>query len=151
VKGAAALADALDLQLVLLHVCERARVAVAGPMPTPVPALDGATPAARAAARVLIGEVARDAGRVAPGAACARLEEGVAGERLREAGRDERAALIAITAARHGPIISALLGSVARDVTRLADRPVLVWPRRPVPGLGRPPTALRERRSFRAG
>jgi nucleotide-binding universal stress UspA family protein len=121
VVAAGALADALDLQLVLVHVW------------------DGTFDAARrqdeAGVRQLLGDVASRAGRSAPGAACLRVIDGAVGETLCRAGADERAALVALTASRRGPFASALLGSVARHVTRQADRPVLVCPRQPDPAL----------------
>jgi nucleotide-binding universal stress UspA family protein len=128
VAVAGALADALDLQLVLVHVREQPQLNAAGPFLVPPAASAEATPQDCAAARELVGAVARRAGRTAPGAACARVVEGMPGELLGGAGRDHRAALIAVTASRRGRLASAVLGGTARHVIRHADRPVLVCP-----------------------
>jgi nucleotide-binding universal stress UspA family protein len=130
VRVAAALADALDLQLVLAHVCAPASLGAVGAVPMPA-APGPAGQHDRAAARELLGEVARRAGRAGSGASCPRLAEGSRSEELCRVGSDERAAFIAVTASRRGRFSSAFLGSVARDLTRQADRPVLVCPRRP--------------------
>jgi len=61
--------------------------------------------------------------------------DGPAGETLCRAGIDQHAAILAVRASRHGAFSSAVFGSVARHVTRRADRPVLVCPRRPDPTL----------------
>jgi len=136
VAATGALADALDLQLVLVHVWEQPQLNAVGPLLVPPAACAEATPQDRAAARELLGAVARRAGRTAPGAACARVIEGPPGELLRSAGRDHRAALIAVTASRRGPLASAVLGGAARHVIRHADRPVLVCPTGLHPALG---------------
>jgi nucleotide-binding universal stress UspA family protein len=129
VAAAGALADALDLQLVLVHVRQPIQPTAGGPVLMPPAAVAEATPEDRTAARQLLGAVAWRAGRTAPGAACPRVLEGPPGELLCAAGRDHRAALIAVTASRLGPFASAVLGSAARHVIRHADRPVLVCPR----------------------
>ena len=129
VATAGALADALDLQLLLVHVWEQTQQRTVGPLLAPAPAFAEATPQDRAAVRELLGDVARRAGRTAPGAACPRVIEGPPGQLLCAAGRDHRAAMIAVTATRRGPFVSAVVGSAARYVTRHADRPVLVCPR----------------------
>jgi nucleotide-binding universal stress UspA family protein len=128
------LADALDLQLVLAHVTSHVSVGAEGG--AYVPAASSIQLAQdRADARELLGDVARRAGRAAPGASCPRLASGAAAEQLCRIGSDERAALIAVTASGAGRLASAIRGSVARDVVRQADRPVLVWPREPDPAL----------------
>jgi nucleotide-binding universal stress UspA family protein len=129
--AAGALADALDLQLVLVHVCDQARPATVGSLFMPATALAETTPEDRATARELLGTVAHLAGRTAPGAACPRVLEGPAGDGLDRAGRGERAAIVAVSASRRGPVASAVFGSTARHVARRADRPVLICPRRP--------------------
>ena len=129
VAAAGALADALDLQLVLVHVWEPMQLRTVGPLPVPPPSFAEATPQDRAAARELLSDVARQADRTAPGAASPRVLEGSPGQLLCVAGRDQRAAMIALTAPRRGPFVTALLGSTARHVLRHADRPVLVCPR----------------------
>ena len=135
VVAAGALADALDLQLVLVHVWDEPAVNAPRPLVFAPGTFDAARPRAPAAVRALLGDVASRAGRRAPGAACLRVIDGAVGETLCRAGVDERAALVAVTASRRGPFASALLGSVARHVTRHADRPVLVCPRQPDPAL----------------
>jgi nucleotide-binding universal stress UspA family protein len=135
VVAAGALADALDLQLVLVHVCHDPAANAPRPLVFPPGTFDAARPRDQAAVRALLGDVASRAGRSAPGAACLRVIDGAVGETLCRAGADERAALVALTASRRGPFASALLGSVARHVTRHADRPVLVCPRQPDPAL----------------
>lgn len=129
--AAGALADALDLQLVLVHVCDTARPTTVGSLFMPGTALTETTPEAHATARELLGSVACLAGRTAPGAGCPRVLEGPAPQCLDRAGRDERAALVAVSASRRGPVASALFGSSARHLSRRADRPVLICPRRP--------------------
>jgi len=136
VVTAGVLADAFDLQLVLVHVWDEPAVNAPGPLVFPSGTFDAATPRDQAAVRALLGDVASRAGRCAPGAACLRVIDGAAGETLCSAGVDERAALVAVTASRRGPFASALLGSVARHVTQHADRPVLVCRRQPDPALG---------------
>jgi nucleotide-binding universal stress UspA family protein len=126
VAAAGALSDALDLQLVLVHVWEQTQPRTVGPLLVPAPTFAEATPQDRAAARELLSDVARRADRTAPGAACPRVIEGPPGQLLCAAGRDHRAAMIALTAPRRGPFVTALLGSAARHVIRHADRPVLV-------------------------
>lgn len=128
VAAAGALADALDLQLVLVHTCNQPDASLPG-------AFDAARPRDQVAVRALLADVACAAGRSGPGAACVRIIDGAVGATLCRAGVDERAALVAVTASRHGPFASALLGSVARRVTRHADRPVLVCPPQPDPAL----------------
>jgi nucleotide-binding universal stress UspA family protein len=135
VAAAGALADALDLQLVLVHVCERPQLGAVGPALVPAAANAEATPQDRAAGRELLGAVARRAGRTAPGAACPRVIEGAPGELLRDAGRDHRAALIAVTGSHRGPFVSAIFDGTARHVIRHADRPVFVCPRSLDPAL----------------
>jgi nucleotide-binding universal stress UspA family protein len=135
VAAAGALADALDLQLVLVHVWDEPAANAPRPLTFPPGTFDAARPRDQAAVRVLLGEVAWRAGRWAPGAARLRVLDGAVGKTLCRAGVDERAALIAVTASRRGPFASALLGSVARHVTRHADRPVLVCPSQPDPAL----------------
>ena len=136
VAAAGALADALDMQLVLVHAWEQTQLRTVGPVLVPPAVPAEATPQDRAIARELLSEVARRAGRTAPGAACPRVIEGPPGQLLCAAGRDHRAAMIAFTAPRHRPLVSALLGSAARHVIRHADRPVLVCPRDLDPALG---------------
>jgi nucleotide-binding universal stress UspA family protein len=136
VAAAGALADALDLQLVLVHVWDEPAANAPGrPLVFPPGTFDAAPPGDQAAVRALLGDVAWRAGRWAPGASCLRVIDGAVGETLCRAGVDERAALVAVTASRRGPFASALFGSVARHVTRHADRPVLVCPRQPDPAL----------------
>jgi nucleotide-binding universal stress UspA family protein len=130
VMAAGALADALDLQLVLAHVSSHVNVPVAGG--ANVPAASSIQLAQdRADARELLGDVARRAGRAAPGASCPRLASGTAADEHCRLASDERAALIAVTASGAGRLASAIRGSVARDLVRQADCPVLVWPRQP--------------------
>jgi nucleotide-binding universal stress UspA family protein len=128
VLAAGALADALDLQLVLVHVWDEPAAAAPGPLVLSAGPFDTARPGTLTATRELLGDVARRAGRSGPGAACLRVIDGPVADTLCRAGGDEHAALIAVTASRHGPFTSALRGSVARHVTRHADRPVLVCP-----------------------
>lgn len=129
-----ALADALDLQLVLAHVRSHVSVPVAGG--ANVPAASSIQLAQdRADARELLGDVARRAVRAAPGASCPRLASGTAADELCRIGIDERAALIAVAASGGGRLASAIRRSVARDLVRQADRPVFVWPRQPNPAL----------------
>jgi nucleotide-binding universal stress UspA family protein len=128
VAATGALADALDLQLVLVHVWDQPQLNTVGPLFVPPAACAEATPQDRAAARELLGAVARRAGRTAPGTACPRIIEGPPGELLCGAGRDHGAALIAVTASLRGPLASAVLGGAARHVIRHADRPVLLCP-----------------------
>lgn len=134
VAAAGALADALDLQLVLVHVWDEPAPPPTGPA-VPPPGSVARRPEDRAAARILLGDVAFGAGRHAPGAACLRVIDGATGEALCRAGTEHRAALVAVGASRHGRLAAALLGSVARHVTRHADRPVLMCPRRLDPPL----------------
>jgi nucleotide-binding universal stress UspA family protein len=136
VVAAGALADALDLQLVLVHVCEQTQLRTVGPVLVPPAVPAEATPQDRANARELLSDVAKKAGRAAPGTACPRVLEGPPGHLLCASGRDHRAAMIALTATRHRPLVNALLGSAARHVIRHADRPVLVCPRDLDPALG---------------
>ena len=136
VAAAGALADALDLQLVLVHVWEPRELNAVGPALVPPTASAQPTPQERAAGRELLGAVARRAGRTAPGAACPRLIEGPPGALLCDAGREQHAALIAVTASRRGPLASAVLDGTARHVVRRADRPVLVCARSLDPALG---------------
>jgi nucleotide-binding universal stress UspA family protein len=136
VAATGTLADALDLQLVLVHVWEQPQLSAVGPFLVPPAAFAEPTSQDRAAARELLGAVARRAGRTAPGAACPRVIEGLPGELLCGAGRDYHAALIAVTASRRGPVASAVLGGAARHVARHADRPVLVCPTELHPALG---------------
>ena len=135
VAAAGALADALDLQLVLVHVWDEPDPFMPRALAFPSGAFDAPRPRDQVAVRALLGDVAWRAGRRAPGAACVRLVDGAVGETLCRAGVDERAALVAVTASRRGPFASALLGSAARYVTRHADRPILVCPRQPDPAL----------------
>jgi nucleotide-binding universal stress UspA family protein len=135
VAAAGALADALDLQLVLVHVWDEPDAYMPRAIALPPGTFDAARPRDQVPVRALLGDVAWRAGRWAPGAASLRVIDGAAGETLCRAGVDERAALVAVTASRRGPFASALLGSVARHVTRHADRPVLVCPRQPDPAL----------------
>ncbi len=134
VTAAGALADALDLQLILAHVGSQPGVAALGAPAVPVAPGPGSNPD-RAAARELVGEIARLAGRTAPGASCPRLAEGAPGEELCRIATDERARLIAVTASGASRLWSTVRGSVARDLLRRADRPVFVWPREPSPAL----------------
>jgi nucleotide-binding universal stress UspA family protein len=127
--AAGALADALDLQLVLVHVSQDPLAGLTRPLV--VSAGGYHAPPEAHAARTMVGDLAQRAGRSAPGAARMRIVDGAAGQALCEAAGDERAALIAVGASRHGPMGSALRGSVARHVTRHADRPVLLFPHRP--------------------
>jgi nucleotide-binding universal stress UspA family protein len=127
VVAAGALADALDLQLVLVHVWDEPAAAAPGPVVLSGGPFDTASPRNLTAARELLGDVAWRAGRSRPGAACLRVIDGPVADALCRAGGDH-AALIAVSASRHGPFTSALRGSVARHVTRHADRPVLVCP-----------------------
>ena len=136
VAAAGALADALDLQLVLVHVWDEPAARGTRPLGFSPGTSDAARPRDGAAMQELLGDVASRAGRCAPGATSLRVIEGAAAEALCRAGGDERAALLAVTASRMRPFAAALLGSVARHVTRHADRPVLVCPRHPDPGLG---------------
>ena len=129
------MADALDLQLVLVHVWDELDGYKPRALAFPPGTFDSARPRDQVAVRALLGDVAWRAGRWAPGAACVRVIDGEVGGTLCRAGGDERAALVAVTASRRGPVASALLGSVARHVTRHADRPVLVCPRQPDPAL----------------
>jgi nucleotide-binding universal stress UspA family protein len=138
VAAAGVLADALDLQLALVHVWEQPQSRGIGLLPVPPRASAEATPEDRAAGRELLSDVARRAARTTPGAACHRVIEGPPGQLLCAAGRDHRAAMIALTAPRHRPSVSALLGSAARHVIRHADRPVLICPRDPDPALALP-------------
>jgi nucleotide-binding universal stress UspA family protein len=131
-----ALADALDLQLVLVHVWDEPVAAAPAPLVLSPGPFDTARPRNLAAIRELLGDVARRAGRSRPGAACLRVIDGPVGETLCRAGGNERAVLIAVTASRHRPFTSALRGSIARHVTRHADRPVLVCPQDPGRALG---------------
>jgi nucleotide-binding universal stress UspA family protein len=134
VVAAGALADVLDLQLVLVHVWDES--VAAAPVPLVLSASSPDTrPHNSAAMRRLLGDVARCAGRSRPGSACQRVVEGPVGESLCRAGGDEGAALVAVTASRHGPFTGALRGSVTRHVARHADRPVLVCPTDPDPAL----------------
>jgi nucleotide-binding universal stress UspA family protein len=135
VKLAGALADALDLQLVLVHVMNDAPV-YAGPALVTMPAATART-ATRAvpARRAMVADVAARAGRLDPGAACLRIAEGPVGPSLRRAGREERAALVAVGASRRRPLAASIFGSVAREVRRNADRPVLVCPHEPAAAL----------------
>jgi nucleotide-binding universal stress UspA family protein len=103
--------------------------------PFPPGTFDADRPRDQVAVRALLGDVARRAGRWAPGAACVRVIDGAVGTTLCHVGVDERAALVAVTASRRGPFASALLGSAARYVTRHADRPILVCPHQPDPAL----------------
>jgi nucleotide-binding universal stress UspA family protein len=135
VAAAGALADALDLQLVLVHVWDEPDAYMPRALAFPPGTFDAARPRVQVAVRALLGDVAWRAGRWAPGAACVRVIDGAVGEALCRAGVDERAALVAVTASRRGPFASALLGSAARYVTRHADRPILVLPRQPDPAL----------------
>ncbi len=135
VVTAGALADALDLQLVLVHVWDEPDAYLPRALRFPPGTSDGARTRDRLAVRALLGDVAWRAGRWAPGAACVRVIDGAVGETLCRAGVDERAALVAVTASRRGPFASALLGSAARHVARHADRPILVCPRQPDPAL----------------
>lgn len=136
VAAAGALADALDLQLVLVHVWDQTQPRTIGPLPVPPPVSAEASLQDRATARELLSEVARRAGRTAPGAACPRVLEGPPDRLLCAAGRDHRAAMIALTSTRHRPLVNAWLRSAARHVIRHADRPVLVCPRDLDPALG---------------
>ena len=135
VAAAGALADALDLQLVLVHVWDEPPAGAAGSLAFSPRTFDPAGPRDQAAARALLGDVAWRAGRWAPGAACLRVMDGAVDKALCRVGVDEGAALLAVTALRRGPFASALLGSVARRVARRAGRPVLVCPRQPDPTL----------------
>jgi nucleotide-binding universal stress UspA family protein len=135
VAAAGALADALDLQLVLVHVWEDPVAGMARPLALAPGGYGGAQARDALGARTLLADVAERAGRSAPGAACVRIIDGAAGRSLCEAAVDERAAMVAVGASRHGPTVSALLGSVARHVTRHADRPVIVCPHQPDPAL----------------
>jgi nucleotide-binding universal stress UspA family protein len=128
VVAAGALADALDLQLVLVRVWDEPVSAAPGPLVLSAGPFDTASPRNLTATRELLGDVARAAGRSGPGAACLRIIDGPVADTLCRTGGDEHAALIAVTGSRHGPFTSALRGSVARHVTRDADRPVLVCP-----------------------
>jgi nucleotide-binding universal stress UspA family protein len=135
VAAAGALADALDLQLVLVHVWDEPDAYMPRALAFPPGTFDADRPRDQVAVRALLGDVARRAGRWAPGAACVRVIDGAVGTTLCHAGVDERAALVAVTASRRGPFASALLGSAARYVTRHADRPILVCPHQPDPAL----------------
>jgi nucleotide-binding universal stress UspA family protein len=135
VAAAGAVADALDLQLVLVHVWDEPDAYMPRALAFPPGTFDADRPPDQVAVRALLGDVAWRAGRWAPGAACVRVIDGAVGETLCRAGVDERAALVAVTASRRGPFASALLGSAARYVTRHADRPILVCPRQPDPAL----------------
>ena len=131
--AAGALADALDLQLVLVHVSQDPLAGLTRPLV--LSAGGHHAPADAHEARTMVGDLAQRAGRSAPGAARVRIVDGATGQGLCDTAVDERAALIAVGASRHGPMGSALRGSVARHVTRHADRPVLVFPQRPDPAL----------------
>ena len=135
VAAAGALADALDLQLVLVHVWDEPDPYRPRPLAFPPGTFDAERPRDQVAVRALLADVAWRAGRWAPGAACTRVIDGAVGVTLCRAGVDERAALVVVTASRRGPFASALLGSAARYVTRHADRPVLVCPGQPDPAL----------------
>ena len=135
VVACGALADALDLQLVLVHVWDEPVATAPAPLVLAAAPFDAAKPRNLASMRELLGDVARRAGRFGPGAACTRVIDGPVGDTLCRCGGDERAALIAVTASRHGPFTSALRGSAARYVTRHADRAVLVCPTHADPAL----------------
>jgi nucleotide-binding universal stress UspA family protein len=133
-SAAGALADVLDLQLVLVHVTSQVSVApLAAPYAPAAPATGLVHD--QLAARELLGEIARRAGRAAPGASCPRLAQGRGADELCRVGGDERAVLIAVTASRAGRLSAAVRGSVTRDLLRQADRLVFVWPRQPNPAL----------------
>ena len=134
VAAAGALADALDLQLILAHASSPASLAPMGGPYMPVAPESGPV-GDQATTRELLGEIARRVERAAPGASCPRLAHGAPADEVCRIANDERAVLIAITASRAGRVSSALRGSVARDLVRHADRPVLVWPRSPAPAL----------------
>jgi nucleotide-binding universal stress UspA family protein len=126
VAAAGALADVLELQLVLVHAWDDGLSGMAGPVVNaPVPYHPPAPPDLEAL-RAMVADAARAAGRVRPGAACQRIAEGPAPEALARAAAEEQAALVAVGASHRRPLAAALLGSVARQVTRHADRPVLV-------------------------
>jgi nucleotide-binding universal stress UspA family protein len=131
--AAGALADALDLQLVLVHVSQDPLAGLTRPLVVGAGGYHAAPDAY--GARTMVGDLAQRAGRSAPGAARMRILDGAAGQALCDTAADERAALIAVGASRHGPMGSALRASVARHVTRHADRPVIVIPHRPDPAL----------------
>jgi nucleotide-binding universal stress UspA family protein len=135
VVAAGALADALDLQLVLVHLWDEPDAYMPRARAFPPGTFDPARPPDQVVVRAPLGDVAWRAGRWAPGASCVRVIDGAVGATLCQAGVDERAALVAVTASRRGPFASALLGSAARYVTRHADRPILVCPRQPDPAL----------------
>ena len=128
VAAAGALADALDLQLVVMHVWHDPVAAPASPLAA-VPTVRAGTDAA--AARAILGDVIARAGRSAPGAACLRVTQGRPAAELCAAAVDEPAALLAVTASRRRPLVSALFGATAHDVVRDAARPVLVCPPQP--------------------
>jgi nucleotide-binding universal stress UspA family protein len=136
VAAAGALADALDLQLVLVHVWDEPTAYAALPLSFAPGVFDADRPQNQAAMRELLGDVAARAGRCAPGAACLRVIDGAVGTTLCRAGDEERAALVAMTASGLRPFAAALFGSVVRYVTRHADSPVLICPDQPDPALG---------------
>jgi nucleotide-binding universal stress UspA family protein len=136
VAAAGAFADALDLQLVLVHVWDEPTSRAGRPLAFAPGIFDPDRPQNQAAMRELLGVVAARAGRCGPGAASLRVIDGAVGVTLCRTGGEEQAALVALTASRLRPFAAVLLGSNVRFVTRHADRPVLVCPDQPDPGLG---------------
>lgn len=120
------LADRLDARLVLAHVVEPAApYATIGPLSGATPPFFETMVEREAEGERLLGAVAETAGS---GRAEQRVVTGIPAERLADLADDESAQLIVVGSRGHGPLRSALLGSVSTSLIGLARCPVLVVP-----------------------
>jgi nucleotide-binding universal stress UspA family protein len=134
---AGALADALGLQLILVHAvrsfapASHAFAALSG-MTFPLRAGDGEDPAA---GREIVNRAATAAGLGQPGPAEFRVMHGAPGPAIVATARRERAAFVVVSASRRARLQQALRGSTTGYLIRRCPRPVVVCPRDPAAAL----------------
>jgi nucleotide-binding universal stress UspA family protein len=141
-RVAAALAGALDAELMLVHAYPPARSAAtipAGGIAPPVD-LDELEERHRRAGETLLGQVAEDAVGDAP--VRTRLETGAAASALERCAREEQAELIVVGTHGHGPLASALLGSTSVALAAGGPVPVVMVSERAARRAAQAPNAV---------
>ena len=130
---ASAMAEALELPLLLIHVLPPFTQIVPGSMLAPdvqpVIAEDLAW------ATAMLGRLVRAAGLDGSGATERRVHCGPPGPALAALARSEDAALVVVSASGRRWLLRALRPSVTEHLVRRSDRPVLVCPRHPAPAM----------------
>jgi len=134
---AGALAEGLDLPLILVHVVPSlalAPLALGGPAGITAP-ITGRTVNDRAAGHETLDGVVRAAGLPRPDTAGLRLVRGTPGPTLVATARRDKASLVVVSTSKRGRLQRALLGSAAGYLLRRCKRPVVVCPRDPAPAM----------------